>query len=125
MPSLMLGAEWGVFRDANIGNADLPQNDLDGKDYARYLPSTVKRLTDAPEAGGVTLPDDAIHAIIIFESNPVSVRIGSVDATATDGAPFPADFVMFLPNARATLESMSFIDKSGASTVHVIYGRHA
>lgn len=125
MPVLTLGAEWGVFKDADIGSALLRQNNLDGKDYARYLPTTVKRLTDAPEAGGVTLPSDATHAIFFFEGNPVSVRIGSVDATAADGGPFPPDFVLFLPNARATLESISFINKSGAATVHVIYGRQA
>lgn len=118
-----IGAEWGVFADADVGDASLAQNNLDGKDYARYTPNVLTRLTDTPDAG-VALPADAVHMRIQVLNNPISYRIGSTDATAAEGFIFFADTQDDWFNARAVLENISFIDTSaGASEVRILYGR--
>jgi len=119
-----LPAEWGMFTDAGIGDPRLPQNTGEGKDYARYAPTTAKRLTDAPEAGGATLPDGACYALISIQQAPIRYRTSmDTDATADEGLYLPAG-TLFFPPGRAFLEAFSFIDTAeGASEVTIHYGR--
>lgn len=117
--------EWGMYVDASIGDANLPQNNGDGSDYARYAPTTATRLTDAPTSG-VELPSDANCAVIVVEDNPVRIRVGSTDATATEGVTWFAGSSHSFENQRAFLENVSFIDTAtGPSRVTILYGRLA
>jgi hypothetical protein len=119
--NLNLSADWGMFVNSGLGSSDLLQNLRADKDYFRYLPTTVKRLTGSP-AGGVVLPTEARHAILIVANFPVRMRIGVTDATAAEGFLVPAGFYLF-EDQRAFLESVSFIDTTaGASEVSGMYG---
>lgn len=119
--NLNLSADWGMFVDSGMGSADLPQNLRASKDYFRYLPTTVKRLTGTP-AGGVALPTEARHAILIVASFPVRMRIGLTDATAAEGFLVPTGFYLF-ENQRPFLENVSFINTAaGAAEVSGMYG---
>lgn len=117
-----VAAEWGMYVNRGIGSSDLPMNTGDGKDYAHYKPTTATRLSDLPFFG-VALPQDANCAMIAVEGNPIRIRVGTTDATAAAGFPFFANTSRIFENQRSFLENLSFIDASGASDVHIFYGR--
>lgn len=88
--------------------------------YARYTPSTVKALTDAPVAG-VALPATARHAIIYVKSAEVNYRDDGTAPTATEGIPMSAGTAWIVENSRDILTAIRFIDVSGASDVRIAY----
>ena len=114
--------EWGMYTSLGIGDARLPQNTGDGKDYASYTPNTATRLTDTPD-GGVELPADANCAVIVVEGAPIRIRVGTTDATASVGVKWFADSTHVFENQRGFLAALSFIDVSAASRVTVLWGR--
>jgi hypothetical protein len=120
---MAIDQDWMPFFDLDVGPDSAEWRNLDGKDYASYSPTTAKRLTDAPIAGNA-LPDGAWHAFIAVEANPIRIRVGSVDATATNGLLLPVGTTLTITNQREFLKRISFIDTAaGASKVSILYGR--
>ncbi|MFA6958586.1 MAG: hypothetical protein WC538_22175 [Thermoanaerobaculia bacterium] len=121
---LTIGPEWGAFKNIELGDAASAIRNLDGKDYARYTPTTAKQLTDTP-AAGVALPTEARRAIISIATNPVRMRCGATDPTADEGLLLPAGTILVTDaEARLFLENVIFIDTAtGASEITVLYGR--
>lgn len=119
----VIAADWVPFVSVAQGDANLPQNNLTGKGYARYTPTTVKKLTDAPaNAGGVAIPDGARSAVLTVASNPIRFRTDATDPTASEGV-LLAVGTWFFPNQREWLRALRFIDTAaGASEVTVAYG---
>lgn len=125
MSLITVDSEWGMFKDADLGDATLQQNNLDGKDYARHTPTTAKTLASTP-AAGVTLPTSAVHAIISVATNPIRIRTGGTNPTASEGLLLPVGTILSVTNQRSFLEQLRFIDTAaGASEVTVMYGRMA
>lgn len=117
----VIAADWVPFVNVGQGDANLPQNALTGNGYARYTPTTVKKLTDTP-AAGVAIPAGARSAIITVASNPIRFRTDATDPTASEGV-LLAVGTWFFPNQREWLRALRFIDTAaGASEVTVAYG---
>ena len=126
MIHITTGIAWGPFADMDVGDPAAINRTLDGKDYARYAPTTEKRLSDAPAAGNA-LPSSACQAMITVLTNPISFRVGTTAATAGEGGVIPAGYMLMATgDERAFLENFRFIDTAaGASSVRIIYGRRA
>lgn len=115
--------EWGMYVNLGIGDSELPHNTGAGSDYARYAPTTVKRLTVAG-AAGVALPADADCAVIVVLNNPIRIRVGPTDATAVEGVTWFANSTHVFENQRTFLANLSFIDTAaGPARVEILYGR--
>lgn len=121
MITLSFEPEWMPFFDVDVGPDDAPWRNLDGKDYARFTPTTAKKLSDPP-AAGVALPTGAHYALISVESNPIRFRTSTTAPTAAEGTLLPVGTHKF--TNRTLLERFWFIDTAaGASTVTVAYFR--
>jgi hypothetical protein len=113
---IVITGNWGAFV------TDIAHANYTGTGYARYTPSTVKKLTDAPAAGSA-LPTFAQHAIITVATKPVRMRFDGTDPTASEGLLIPADSVLVFPDQMELLKQMRFIDTAaGASEVTAVYG---
>lgn len=117
MTILAISADWipvSVTDDATpYGNAN--------GGYARYTPTTVKALSDAPVAG-TTLPAIARHAIINVRSNPIRYKVDGNSPTASEGQFLAAGTDLVIENQPRTLKQFKFIDAAaGASEVTITY----
>lgn len=57
---------------------------LTGKDYAKFLPTTAKMLTDTP-SDGVAMPATTTEVLIFVNTQPIRYRTGGVNPTSTTG----------------------------------------
>src|SRR5688572_21921738 len=104
--------EWQPYVSVNVGDASAEWNNLSGKGYARYTPTTAKRLSDAPVAPAATntLPAGATYALISVTTNPIRCRFDGTNPTASEGLLLDVGTHKF--TNRTVLEQFRFIDSA-------------
>jgi len=106
---------------APLAIADQCQPFTGGLGYARYLPTTAKKLTDAPTAG-VSLPAGTTGAVIFVNVAPIRYRTDGTNPTASEGVQVPAGTSLVFRAADASqLSVFAFIEASSGAEVTVAY----
>lgn len=96
---------------------------LDGKGYARYLPTTAKRVSDAPTAGA-TIPAQAREALVYINTAAIRYRTDGVNPTATEGVLVQPPAVLFFDFFHMSeLREFRFIQVSAGAEVTLKYCR--